>query len=95
VEACLVHSPHYLQGAICADFERVFEIGPEFRADAGATRRHLTEFTALSMEMAIYEHYHEARNHSHLLVLGAWSLTTARVTVAVGGSGGGPVRVDH
>jgi aspartyl-tRNA synthetase len=61
----------------------VFEIGPEFRADAGATRRHLTEFTALSMEMAIYEHYHEAHNHSHLLILGALGLSPERVTGAI------------
>ena len=46
--------------AIAADFERVYEIGPVFRAEDSNTHRHLTEFTGLDLEMAIDEHYHEA-----------------------------------
>jgi aspartyl/asparaginyl-tRNA synthetase len=46
--------------AIAADFERVFEIGPVFRAEDSNTHRHLTEFIGLDLEMAIQEHYHEA-----------------------------------
>ena len=45
---------------IAADFERVYEIGPVFRAEDSNTHRHLTEFTGLDLEMAIEEHYHEA-----------------------------------
>lgn len=44
---------------IAADFERVFEIGPVFRAENSNTHRHLTEFVGLDLEMAIEEHYHE------------------------------------
>jgi aspartyl-tRNA synthetase len=44
---------------ICSDFERVFEIGPVFRAENANTARHLTEFTGLDLEMAFNEHYHE------------------------------------
>ena len=47
------------QMAIAADFERVFEIGPVFRAEDSNTHRHLTEFIGLDLEMAIEEHYHE------------------------------------
>jgi len=39
--------------------ERVFEVGPVFRAEKSDTMRHLTEFTGLDMEMAFVEHYHE------------------------------------
>jgi aspartyl-tRNA synthetase len=46
--------------AIAADFERVYEIGPVFRAENANTHRHLTEFIGLDLEMAIEEHYHEA-----------------------------------
>ena len=46
----------------CADFERVFEIGPVFRAENSNTHRHLTEFVGLDMEMTIKEHYYEAVN---------------------------------
>jgi aspartyl-tRNA synthetase len=46
--------------AACGGFERVFEIGPVFRAENSNTHRHLCEFTGLDFEMAIYEHYYEA-----------------------------------
>ena len=58
--ACLAQSPQlYKQMAICADFGRVFEIGPVFRAENSDTHRHLCEFTGLDFEMAIQEHYFE------------------------------------
>ena len=44
---------------IAADMERVFEIGPVFRAENSNTHRHLTEFTGLDLEMAFENHYHE------------------------------------
>jgi aspartyl/asparaginyl-tRNA synthetase len=47
------------QMAIAADFERVYEIGPVFRAENANTHRHMTEFIGLDLEMAIEEHYHE------------------------------------
>lgn len=47
------------QMAIAADFERVYEIGPVFRAEDSNTHRHLTEFIGLDLEMTIEEHYHE------------------------------------
>ena len=45
--------------AIAADFERVYEIGPVFRAENANTHRHMTEFVGLDLEMTIEEHYHE------------------------------------
>lgn len=45
--------------AIASDFERVYEIGPVFRAEDSNTHRHLTEFIGLDLEMTIDEHYHE------------------------------------
>ncbi|XP_030947319.1 aspartate--tRNA ligase 2, cytoplasmic isoform X3 [Quercus lobata] len=58
--ACLAQSPQlHKQMAICGDFERVFEIGPVFRAEDSFTHRHLCEFTGLDVEMEINEHYFE------------------------------------
>ncbi|KAH9295328.1 hypothetical protein KI387_038916 [Taxus chinensis] len=58
--ACLAQSPQlHKQMAICADFGRVFEIGPVFRAEDSFTHRHLCEFTGLDLEMEIKEHYFE------------------------------------
>ncbi len=39
--------------ALCGDMDRVYEIGPVFRAEHSNTNRHLTEFTGLDMEMTI------------------------------------------
>lgn len=59
-KACLAQSPQlYKQMALCADFQRVFEIGPVFRAEKSHTHRHLCEFTGLDLEMEIVEHYNE------------------------------------
>eukprot|EP00252_Welwitschia_mirabilis_P026311 TRINITY_DN8583_c0_g1_i1.p1 TRINITY_DN8583_c0_g1~~TRINITY_DN8583_c0_g1_i1.p1 ORF type:complete len:602 (+),score=86.77 TRINITY_DN8583_c0_g1_i1:165-1808(+) len=58
--ACLAQSPQlHKQMGICADFGRVFEIGPVFRAEDSFTHRHLCEFTGLDFEMEIKEHYFE------------------------------------
>jgi len=58
--AYLAQSPQlFKQMAVCSDFERVFEIGPVFRAENSNTHRHLTEFVGLDMEMAFRFHYHE------------------------------------
>eukprot|EP00168_Porphyra_purpurea_P011762 TRINITY_DN3011_c0_g1_i7.p1 TRINITY_DN3011_c0_g1~~TRINITY_DN3011_c0_g1_i7.p1 ORF type:complete len:490 (-),score=173.13 TRINITY_DN3011_c0_g1_i7:1397-2806(-) len=58
--ACLAQSPQlYKQMAICGDMERVFEVGPVFRAENSQTHRHLCEFTGLDFEMQITEHYSE------------------------------------
>eukprot|EP01090_Pellita_catalonica_P011293 TRINITY_DN2287_c0_g1_i1.p1 TRINITY_DN2287_c0_g1~~TRINITY_DN2287_c0_g1_i1.p1 ORF type:complete len:681 (-),score=164.63 TRINITY_DN2287_c0_g1_i1:39-2081(-) len=58
--AFLAQSPQlYKQMAICSDMQRVFEIGPVFRAESSFTHRHLTEFVGLDLEMEIQDHYHE------------------------------------
>lgn len=58
--ACLAQSPQlYKQMAIMADLNRVFEVGPVFRAENSNTHRHLCEFMGLDIEMAIQNSYHE------------------------------------
>lgn len=61
-DACLAQSPQLYKQmtAACGGFDRVFEIGPVFRAEDSNTHRHLCEFTGLDFEMCIYEHYYEA-----------------------------------
>ncbi len=52
-KAYLAQSPQfYKQMAMAAGFDRVFEIGPVFRADPSFTSRHMTEFTGIDMEMS-------------------------------------------
>ncbi|KLU83685.1 aspartyl-tRNA synthetase [Magnaporthiopsis poae ATCC 64411] len=58
--AFLAQSPQLSkQMAISADFKRVYEIGPVFRAENSNTHRHLTEYTGLDIEMSIEKSYHE------------------------------------
>jgi len=50
----LAQSPQlYKQMMINGGFDKVFEIGPVFRAETANTYRHLCEFTGLDMEFAI------------------------------------------
>jgi len=52
-KAYLAQSPQfYKQMAMSAGFEKVFEIGPVFRADPSFTSRHMTEFTGLDVEIS-------------------------------------------
>ncbi|KAJ1960069.1 aspartate--tRNA ligase dps1 [Dipsacomyces acuminosporus] len=58
--AYLAQSPQlFKQMCIAADFGRVFEIAPVFRAEDSNTHRHLTEYVGLDLECAFREHYHE------------------------------------
>ncbi|CED82283.1 Putative cytochrome c oxidase, subunit COX19 [Phaffia rhodozyma] len=60
-EAFLAQSPQLAKEmCIGADLERVYEIGPVFRAENSNTHRHLTEYTGVDLEMAIDSSYHEA-----------------------------------
>lgn len=59
-KAYLAQSPQfYKQMAMAAGFERVFEIGPAFRADPSFTSRHMTEFTSIDAEMSWIESHEE------------------------------------
>jgi aspartyl-tRNA synthetase len=51
-EAYLAQSPQLYKEQLTLCFERVFEIGPFFRAEASHTRRHLSEFISIDIEQA-------------------------------------------
>ena len=52
--AFLAQSPQLSkQMCILSDFEKIYEIGPVFRAENSNTNRHLTEFIGLDMEMVL------------------------------------------
>jgi nondiscriminating aspartyl-tRNA synthetase len=55
--AVLAQSPQFYKQIMVGVFERVFEIGPTFRAEPSLTSRHLSEITMLDLEMGfIKEH---------------------------------------
>lgn len=52
-QAYLAQSPQfYKQMAMASGFERVFEVGPVFRANPSFTSRHDTEFTSVDVEIS-------------------------------------------
>ncbi|MFN8483517.1 MAG: aspartate--tRNA(Asn) ligase [Anaerolineae bacterium] len=53
--AYLAQSPQLYKQVLTGVFERVFEVGPVFRAEPHDTTRHLSEYVSLDMEMAFIE----------------------------------------
>lgn len=52
----LAQSPQvYKQMMVAAGFEKVYELGPVFRAESSHTTRHLTEFTGIDFEQGFIE----------------------------------------
>lgn len=59
-KAYLAQSPQfYKQMAMAAGFERVFEVGPIFRANPSFTSRHDTEFTGYDIEISFIESHQD------------------------------------
>lgn len=59
-KARLAQSPQlYKQMAMAAGFEKVFEVGPVFRANPSFTSRHDTEFTMYDVEMSFINSHHD------------------------------------
>lgn len=59
-KAYLAQSPQfYKQMAMAAGFEKVFEIGPVFRAEPSFTSRHATEYTGYDAEISFIESYQD------------------------------------
>lgn len=51
-KAYLAQSPQLYKEELTLSFEKVFEVGPFFRAEESHTRRHLSEFTSIDIEQA-------------------------------------------
>ncbi|MEM2849757.1 MAG: amino acid--tRNA ligase-related protein, partial [Candidatus Bathyarchaeia archaeon] len=55
-EAFLAQSPQLYKEQLSSVFERVFEIGPVFRAEKFKTPRHLSEITSVDVEVAFADY---------------------------------------
>ena len=59
-KAYLAQSPQfYKQMAMAAGFEKVFMVGPVFRAEPSFTTRHMTEFTGWDFEFSYIDSHHD------------------------------------
>ena len=71
-KAYLAQSPQfYKQLAQSAGFEKVFMVGPVYRAEPSFTTRHMTEFTGWDFEMSFIDSYEDVmREEENMLVEG-------------------------
>jgi len=65
--AYLAQSPELYKEQLTTVFDKVFEIGPYFRAEETHTRRHLNEFISLDIEVAFAD-YQEVMNVQERLI---------------------------
>lgn len=86
--AYLAQSPQfYKQMAMSAGFERVFEVGPVFRAEPSFTTRHATEFTGFDFEMSYIS--------SHQDVMNTWSEAIVHTLKRVADEHGPAIKEKH
>jgi nondiscriminating aspartyl-tRNA synthetase len=57
--AYLAQSPQFYKQALVGVFERVFEVGPAFRAEPHDTARHLAQYTSLDAELGFVADHHD------------------------------------
>lgn len=60
--AFLAQSPQFYKQIMVGVFERVFEIGPAYRAELSATTRHVSEVTMLDIEMGFIDSHADVLN---------------------------------
>lgn len=58
-QAYLAQSPQFYKQMMVGVYERVYEIGPVFRAERHDTSRHLNEYTGVDFEMGYIESFEE------------------------------------
>lgn len=58
-KAFLAQSPQFYKQTMVGVLERVFEVGPVFRAEKHSTPRHLNEYTSLDFEMGYIESFYD------------------------------------
>ena len=71
-KAYLAQSPQfYKQMALASGLERVFEVGPCFRAENSNTNRHATEFTSFDVEFAYIDSFEDVMSLEEDLIIKA------------------------
>ncbi|RCG31694.1 aspartate--tRNA(Asn) ligase [Sphaerisporangium album] len=74
--AFLAQSPQFFKQALVGVFERVYEVGPVFRAEPHDTARHLAQYTSLDAELGFVE------DHRDVMAVLTAALTGMHASVA-------------
>ncbi len=73
-QAFLAQSPQfYKQMAMSAGLEKVFMMGPVFRAEESFTTRHMTEFTGWDVEISYIDSHHDVMDMEEGLLISAFT----------------------
>jgi nondiscriminating aspartyl-tRNA synthetase len=67
-EAFLAQSPQFYKQAGVGAFERVFEVGPVFRAEPHYTTRHVNEYVSFDAEMGFIESFSDIMDMLEMVV---------------------------
>jgi nondiscriminating aspartyl-tRNA synthetase len=82
--AYLAQSPQFYKQALVGVFERVYEVGPVFRAEPHDTARHLAQYTSLDAELGFIGDYHDVMAVLRDTIAGMVSAVRERAAAAAG-----------
>lgn len=69
-EAFLAQSPQFYKQMMVGVFERVFEVGPVFRAEPHNTTRHLSEYVSMDVEFGFIENHFDVMTMVETVIRG-------------------------
>jgi nondiscriminating aspartyl-tRNA synthetase len=81
--AYLAQSPQFYKQAMVGVFERVYEVGPAFRAEPSDTVRHLAEYTSLDAEFGFITDHFEVMAVLRQVIAGMVATVTERASSAM------------
>ena len=81
--AYLAQSPQFYKQALVGVFERVFEVGPVFRAEPHDTARHLAQYTSLDAELGFITDHQDVMSVLRDTIAGMLAGVSARARSAV------------
>ncbi len=81
--AYLAQSPQFYKQALVGVFERVYEVGPVFRAEPHDTARHLAQYTSLDAELGFISDHQDVMSVLRDAIAGMLAAVSARARSAV------------
>jgi len=81
--AYLAQSPQFFKQQLVGVFERVFEVGPVFRAEPHDTVRHLAEYVSLDVEIGFIDDHRDVLQILHRVLTGMIGAITDHAADAV------------
>ena len=81
--AFLAQSPQFYKQTMVGVFERVYEVGPVFRAEPHDTARHLAEYTSLDVELGFITDHHDVMDVLTAALTGMMNAVQQRAAAAV------------